>query len=157
MSENKENAEVSEIKVGTFAKIIKKIEKWTETDFFIPTFVTGSSLIDELICFLNSDEHDNECLISNKESSSLKPDIMFITGSVNYKKLEQIKMIYEELSGPKYVVTLGSMAKNLMGYNLYNSPGNIEDFVPVDLHIHGNPPEKQDILKGLNTLKGIKR
>jgi NADH:ubiquinone oxidoreductase subunit B-like Fe-S oxidoreductase len=144
------------IKIGAFAKILNKVEKWAESNFFIPTFITGTSTIDELICFLNSDVEGQECLISTKESSNLPPDILFICGSINYKKLEIIKNHYYKLDGKKYVVTIGGMTKNIMEYNPYNSPGKLEDFIPVDLHIYGNPPSKLDILNGLRRLKDLR-
>ncbi len=142
--------------VGVIRKLINKLENWASSDFFIPTFITGTSCVDELICFLNSDVEGQECIVSTKESSSLAPDILFISGSVNYKKIEIIKEAYSKLSGDKYVVTIGPMAKNIMGFETYNSPGKIEDHIPVDLHIYGNPPSKLDILNGLKKLKDLR-
>jgi NADH:ubiquinone oxidoreductase subunit B-like Fe-S oxidoreductase len=144
------------IKKKMFSTLLDKLEKWSETNFFIPTFITGTSTVNELICFLNSDVAGQECLISSKESSNLRPDILFICGSINYKKLEIIKEHYNNLEGNKFVVTIGGMTKNIMEYNTYNSPGKLNDFIPVDLHIYGNPPSKLDILNGLRRLKDLR-
>ena len=151
-----ENTSSNIKKVSTLTNILDKIEKWAVSDFFIPTFVTGTSSVDELICFLNSDVEGQECLISTKESSNLRPDILFICGVINYKKIKMIQEQYEKLDGKKYVVTIGGMTKNIMDYNTYNSPGELDKFIPVDLHIYGNPPSKLDILNGLRRLKDLR-
>lgn len=143
-------------KRSAFTRILDKIERWAVSDFFIPTFITGTSSVDELICFLNSDVEGQECLISTKESSNLRPDILFICGMINFKKLKIIQEQYENLEGQKYVVTIGGMSKNIMDYSTYNSPGKLDSFIPVDLHIYGNPPSKLDILNGLRRLKDLR-
>jgi len=161
MSEKQEKSQVKENSYKTeksfFERMHDNIDQWASDDFFVPTFVVGSGSTEEILSHLSSESDQDDAFLADRDSTSLKPDVLIISGIINYKNLENIKKEYSSLVGRKYVVVIGSNSKNVKQLNTYNIIENVSDYIPVDLYIYGNPPSRQEIIAGLNTLKEIRR
>src|SRR3954468_23103779 len=80
-------------------------------------------------------------------------DVLTVTGPVTLNMREGLRRTYEATPDPKWVVALGTCARD--GGLFAASPavvGGVSDVIPVDLHIRGCPPTPHDILKGLLAL-----
>ena len=80
-------------------------------------------------------------------------DVLTVTGPVTQNMREALKRTYEATPDPKWVVALGTCARD--GGLFAASPavvGGVSNVIPVDLHIPGCPPSPHDILKGLIAL-----
>lgn len=152
--ENKK--EFTAVNKNFLVEMLSRLERWSQADFHIQNFVVGSSLIEELICFIDIEAKKTDTVLANKSATNLKADLLIISGFINYKKMKKIQEEYKKLGGFKYVVTLGNMVNNIYQFESYNRPGDINKFIPVDLHIHGSPPTIKDILSGINQLKDIR-
>jgi NADH:ubiquinone oxidoreductase subunit B-like Fe-S oxidoreductase len=141
---------------SAFKKLWDRIEAWANKDFYVPAFFMGTGSVSELVSYLNFESTPQDIFLADRETTSLKPDLLIISGLVNYKSLRNLKATYELLSGKKYVVILGGMTDNCYGLNDYNLVTNLDDHFPVDLVIHGNPPTREEIISGLNSLKDIR-
>lgn len=156
MNNKNEKKEIVKIKKSFIPTLIDNIKAWANNDFYTQTFTCGASQINDLMCFIDSISTKNDSIINNKNMTNLNADLLIISGFINQKKLKLIKEEYANLRGQRFVVTIGSEIQNTIGIPTYNLISDLNEHVPVTLHIHGNPPSLRDILNGLNTLKELK-
>lgn len=144
-------------KENYISKIKRVVREWASDDFFVPTFVMNSGCSDQILSHLTVESIASDSFIADRDSTSLKPDLLVISGLVNYKTIELIKAEYQSLVGRKYVVMIGSSKVKMHGLNTYNVVENLEDYIPIDLRIPGVNPSRDEVIKGLNKLKEIRR
>lgn len=77
-------------------------------------------------------------------------DMLFVTGPVSRNMADGVRHSYEAMPTPKWVVAVGDGAINggiyRDSYAVYN---RVEDLVPVDFKISGDPPSPMAVLKAL--------
>ena len=134
----------------------ERIGKWASQDFFVPLFFYGLGCSSELISHLSLEISKEDVYLFDRNATSLSPNLLVISGIINHKQMAKIKTMYNDLTGTKYVVVIGSQTRNPFQLNSYNIVTSIEDYIPVDLYIEGNPPTRQEIRKGLNRLREIR-
>jgi len=106
-----------------------------------------------------------ECLVPRYKLGDLGIEVVFtpeeanilaITGSINVKGAEELKMAYRKLKSPKIVIAVGNCAatKGIFskGYPIVGPPDRI---VPVNLYIPGCPPRPQAIVSAIAKALGV--
>ncbi|OIO74077.1 MAG: hydrogenase [Zetaproteobacteria bacterium CG1_02_53_45] len=80
-------------------------------------------------------------------------DMLLVTGPVTRNMETALIMTYEAMPKPSLVVAMGDCAANcgVFGKNNYAIAGAVADIIPVDVVIHGCPPEPTDIIRGILT------
>lgn len=77
-------------------------------------------------------------------------DILTVSGPVTRNMEHALKTAYEMVPEPRIVVALGDGAcTGGIWKGSYAVAGAVEDVIPVDVKIAGDPPSPTDILKGL--------
>ncbi|MBY5359680.1 NADH-quinone oxidoreductase subunit B family protein [Rhizobium leguminosarum] len=80
-------------------------------------------------------------------------DVLLVTGPVTGSMREALERTYNATPDPKWVVALGSCARDGGCFaDSYAVVGGVSAVIPVDLHLPGCPPSPTDILKGLLAL-----
>ena len=80
-------------------------------------------------------------------------DVLFVVGTVNHKLAPVLKMVYDQMTEPKWVVAFGACASTGGVYDNYAVVPGIDHFIPVDVYIAGCPPRPESVLKGLMKLQ----
>lgn len=88
-------------------------------------------------------------------------DVLICTGPVTRQARERLRVIYDQMPEPKFVVAIGSCAISGGAFQgCYNVIGHIDEVIPVDVYIPGCPPRPQAIIDGLvkllAKLQGVK-
>lgn len=77
-------------------------------------------------------------------------DMLFVTGPVSRNMADGVRHSYEAMPTPKWVVAVGDGAIDggiyRDSYAVYN---RVEDLIPVDFKIPGDPPSPMTVLKAL--------
>lgn len=133
--------------------IKNKIIKWSEKDLFEPSYFMGTDIIDELICFLNYGRRTDELIISDGFKSGAEANLLIISGFINHKNYELLKLKYSKLKGKKYVLSAGFMSRNQLGFPTYNQANLNDGFIHVNEYIEGPNPTREDILRGILRLQ----
>lgn len=76
-------------------------------------------------------------------------DVLAVTGPVTRHLKIAMERTYKATPNPKIVIAIGDGACNGSIYDkTYACLGRVDQFIPVDLYIPGNPPTPEEILKG---------
>lgn len=77
-------------------------------------------------------------------------DILVVTGAVTKKAAERLKILYEQMPEPKFVIAVGACAcSGGVFHKSYSVVGGADKVVPVDMYIPGCPPRPEAILDGI--------
>lgn len=77
-------------------------------------------------------------------------DVLTVSGPVTRHLKVAMERTYEAMPEPKIVIAIGDGACTGSLYNkTYACLGRIDQFIPVDMYIPGDPPSPKEILKGL--------
>ena len=86
-------------------------------------------------------------------ASPRQSDVMIVAGRVSQKMAPVLKMIYDQMLEPKWVIAMGDCASTGGIYNNYAIIQGVDTIVPVDVYIAGCPPRPEALLDGLIMLQ----
>jgi NADH-quinone oxidoreductase subunit B len=76
-------------------------------------------------------------------------DLMIVAGRVSQKMAPVLRQIYDQMSAPKWVISMGVCASSGGMFNNYAIVQGVDHVVPVDIYLPGCPPRPEMLLDAI--------
>src|SRR5438128_49141 len=93
---------------------------------------------------------DLERFGSAPRATPRQADLIIVAGTITYKMATRVKLLYDQMPEPKYVISMGSCS-NCGGLfqHAYSVLKGIDQVLPVDIYVPGCPPRPEALIEGL--------
>ncbi len=81
-------------------------------------------------------------------------DLLIVEGTVTKKMAKRLKIVYEQMAKPRYVVAMGDCAcSGGLFHDSYSIVNDVHKLFPVDVYIPGCPPRPEALLSAMLKLR----
>lgn len=87
--------------------------------------------------------------------SPRQADMLMVMGTISKKMAPILRQVYEQMSEPKWVISVGACACTGGIFDTYSVLQGIDKVIPVDVYVPGCPPRPEQILDGILELQKI--
>jgi len=74
---------------------------------------------------------------------------------VTIKMMPVLQHIYQQMTEPKWVISMGACASTGGVFDAYATIQGIDQFMPVDVYIPGCPPRPETLIEGIMAIQRI--
>jgi NADH-quinone oxidoreductase subunit B len=76
-------------------------------------------------------------------------DLMIVAGRLSQKMAPVMRQVYDQMSSPKWVISMGVCASSGGMFNNYAIVQGVDHVVPVDIYLPGCPPRPEMLLDAI--------
>ncbi len=134
---------------------LNTLVSWARHGSFYPlTFGLACCAVEMMHATVSRYDYDRFGIIFR--ASPRQADLMIVAGTLTLKMAPALRKIYEQMAGPKWVISMGSCA-NGGGYYHHSSTvvKGCNKIIPVDLYVPGCPPTAEALFYGTLKLQQI--
>jgi NADH-quinone oxidoreductase subunit B len=84
-------------------------------------------------------------------------DLMIVAGTLTLKMAPRVKLLYEQMPDPKYVISMGgcTIYGGPFYHDSYSVLKGVDKIIPVDIHVAGCPPRPEALMNGCIALQEL--
>src|SRR3954462_2915079 len=134
---------------------LKKLVNWSRRFSLWPMqFATASCGI-ELMATASSRYDLSRFGAEAMGFSPRQSDLMIVAGRGTIKILPVLQHIYQQMTEPKWVISMGACASTGGVFDAYATIQGIDQFMPVDVYVPGCPPRPETLIEGIMAIQRI--
>ena len=132
---------------------LDKVVNWARTgSLWWMTFGLACCAVEMI--HVNMPRYDMERFGVAPRASPRQSDVMIVAGTLCNKMAPALRKVYDQMSDPKYVISMGSCANGGGYYHYsYSVVRGCDRIVPVDIYVPGCPPTAEALLYGVMQLQ----
>jgi NADH-quinone oxidoreductase subunit B len=141
--------------VTNLADMVQWAQNWARSRSIWPLGYGLACCAIELIASASAPQYDLSRFGSEVfRSSPRQADLMVVAGTVSIKMGPRLRLLWEQMPEPKWVISMGQCA-NSGGefYDSYYTVQGVDTIVPVDVYIPGCPPRPEAVIEGILKLR----
>lgn len=101
---------------------------------------------------------DTERLGVLARASPRQCDLLIVTGPISKKMAPRLKLLYDQMPDPKWVLVMGECAISGGPFaDSYSVIKGTKEILPVDVYIPGCPPRPEALIRGLQEIQAVIR
>ena len=138
---------------GIITTNVDNLINWARTGSMWPmTFGLACCAIEMISTHMSHHDLDRFGVVT--WPSPRQADVMIVAGTVVKKMADPIKLLYEQMPEPKWVIAMGACATNGGPYyKSYSVVMGVDHIVPVDVYVPGCPPRPEALMHGIMQLQ----
>lgn len=87
--------------------------------------------------------------------SPRQADLLIVAGTISKKLAPVLRQVYEQMSEPKWVLSVGACASTGGIFDTYSVLQGIDRVIPVDVYVPGCPPRPEQIIDGIVNIQAL--
>ncbi|MBK9293035.1 MAG: NADH-quinone oxidoreductase subunit B [Oligoflexia bacterium] len=87
--------------------------------------------------------------------SPRQSDLLIVAGTITEKMGPVLKLIYDQMLEPKWVLSMGACASSGGFYRAYHVMQGADKIIPVDVYVPGCPPTPEAVIDGILRIQEI--
>jgi NADH-quinone oxidoreductase subunit B len=87
--------------------------------------------------------------------SPRQSDLLIVAGRIGIKMLPVLQRMYEQMTEPKWVISMGACASTGGVFDTYACVQGCDQFIPVDVYVPGCPPRPEMLIDAVMTIQRI--
>lgn len=137
---------------------VDKVVNWARTGSLWPmTFGLACCAVEMIHAYMSRYDLDRMGVVPRP--SPRQSDVIIVAGTLTNKMAPAFRKVYDQMSEPRWVISMGSCANGGGYYHYsYSVVRGCDRIVPVDVYVPGCPPTAEALMYGIMQLqKKIKR
>lgn len=143
-----------DLKANVLVTSLDKAYNWSRRSSLFPLLFGLACCAIEMIATAASRYDLSRFGMEIMRPSPRQADLMIVSGTVTKKMVPAIVRIYNQMSEPRYVLSMGACATGGGPFKEgYNVVSGIDTYIPVDVYVPGCPPTPEALIYGLMKLQ----
>jgi NADH-quinone oxidoreductase subunit B len=149
----KDLSETDDIKKSAFVTSVDFLLNWARKSSIFPAQFGLACCAFEMIASAASRFDLARFGAERFSATPRQADLMIVAGTVTWKMAPAIRTMYDQMSDPKWVISMGVCATSGGPYfESYAVVPGVNHIVPVDIYVPGCPPRPDALLYGVMQL-----
>ena len=132
---------------------VGKVVGWAQKNALWPATLGLACCAIEMMAMANSRWDAARFGAEVFRASPRQADLMIVSGRVSQKMAPVLKIIFDQMPEPKWVISMGACASCGGIFNNYAIVQGVDRVVPVDVYVPGCPPGPEALLYGIIKLQ----
>lgn len=137
---------------GVVTASLQDVVNWSRTRSMWPLLFGLACCAIEMMAAQGSHYDLSRFGMEIMRASPRQSDLLIVAGRVTRKMAPSIRLLYDQMPAPKWVLAMGDCASCGGVYNNYAVVQGVDEVVPVDVYVAGCPPRPEALLHGILVL-----